>query len=83
MADDGSGTVIVSGSLQAGCRSLCSLSDGCGRHRRGEDGSGQVGEGKGDAGIVTPQPICDEEEEEEEERQRETTTVYSSVTSNM
>ena len=48
----------------------------------GGDGSGRVGERKGDAGVVSPEPICDEEEEEEEEeeRQRKTMTVYSSVT---
>ena len=47
----------------------------------GGDGSGRVGELKGDEGVVSPEPICDEEEEEEEEEQRhKTTTVYSSVT---
>ncbi len=43
------------------------------------DCSGQVGEGKGNDGVVNPERICDEEEEEEE-RQCEATTVYSSVT---
>ena len=35
--------------------------------------------GKGDEGVVSPEPICDNEEEEEE-RRHETMTVYSSVT---
>ena len=47
----------------------------------GGDGSGRVGERKGDEGVVSPEPICDEKKEEEEEEQRcKTTTVYSSVT---
>ena len=36
-----------------------------------------MGEGKGDEGVLNPEPLCDNKEEEEE---RKAMTVYLSVT---